>query len=68
MEPSELERIFDRFYRGDAYRNQNVAGSGLGLAIAKQIVAHHGGMIQAKSEPGWSMTVVFTIPINQDRT
>jgi histidine kinase len=68
MEPSELERIFDRFYRGDAYRNQNVAGSGLGLAIAKQIVAHHGGKIHAKSEPGWSMTVVFTIPINQDRT
>lgn len=68
MEPSELELIFDRFYRGDAYRNQNVAGSGMGLAIAKQIVAHHGGMIQAKSELGLSMTVMFTMPINQDRT
>ena len=67
MEQSELERIFDRFYRGDADRNQNVAGSGLGLAIVKQIVAFHGGMITARSEPGHSMTVMFTIPMNQPR-
>jgi len=62
MEPNELERIFDRFYRADANRNQNVAGSGLGLAIVKQIVAHHGGTIHARSEPGKFMTVLFTIP------
>ncbi|WP_027086897.1 sensor histidine kinase [Cohnella panacarvi] len=67
MEQSELERIFDRFYRGDADRNQNVAGSGLGLAIVKQIVAFHGGMITARSELGHSMTVMFTIPMNQPR-
>lgn len=67
MEQSELERIFDRFYRADADRNQNVAGSGLGLAIVKQIVAFHGGTITARSEPGHSMTVMFTIPIHQTR-
>ncbi len=65
MEPGELERIFDRFYRGDANRNQNAAGTGLGLAIAKQIVAHHGGMIHARSEPGQFMTVMFTIPMHR---
>lgn len=68
MEQSELERIFDRFYRGDANRNQNVAGSGLGLAIAKQIIAHHGGRIHAKSELGRSMTVLFTLPITKEKT
>jgi histidine kinase len=68
MEPSELARIFDRFYRTDANRNQNVAGSGLGLAIVKQIVAHHGGTIHARSEPGQFMTVMFTIPMNQHMT
>ncbi|MCI3921158.1 HAMP domain-containing histidine kinase [Paenibacillus sp. TRM 82003] len=67
MDPGELERIFDRFYRADANRNQNVAGSGLGLAIAKHIVAFHGGTIHARSEPGRSMTVLFTIPMNADR-
>lgn len=67
MDPSDLERIFERFYRGDANRNQNVAGSGLGLAIAKQIIAHHGGRMDARSEPGRSMTVMFAIPIHQGR-
>ncbi len=68
MAPSELERIFDRFYRADAYRNQNVAGSGLGLAIVKQIVANHGGTIHARSEPGKFMTVMVSIPMNRNRT
>jgi signal transduction histidine kinase len=68
MEQSELERIFDRFYRADANRNQNVAGSGLGLAIVKQIVAVHGGTITARSELGQSMTVMFTIPMNESRS
>lgn len=68
MNPGELAQIFDRFYRGDANRNQNVSGSGLGLAIAKQIVEHHGGRIEARSEPGHFMTVRFTLPMAQDRT
>lgn len=67
MAQSELERVFDRFYRADANRNQNVAGSGLGLAIVKQIVAFHGGMVTATSELGQSMTVMFTIPMNRSR-
>lgn len=68
MEQSELEQIFDRFYRADANRNQNVAGSGLGLAIVKEIVAVHGGTITARSELGQSMTVMFTIPMNESRS
>ncbi|MFC5467498.1 ATP-binding protein [Cohnella suwonensis] len=67
MEQREIERIFDRFYRADANRNLNVAGSGLGLAIVKQIVAFHGGTVTARSEPGQSMTVMFTIPMNRSR-
>ena len=66
MDPGELAHIFDRFYRGDANRNQDVAGSGLGLAIAKQIVEAHGGMMAARSEPGEFMTVMFTLPLSKE--
>jgi two-component system phosphate regulon sensor histidine kinase PhoR len=47
--PSEMERIFNRFYRVDRSRSQ--PGSGLGLAIAKHLVAAQGGSISAGNRP-----------------
>ena len=41
IDPSERERIFDRFYRGRDHGNA-AAGSGLGLALAKAIAERHG--------------------------
>ena len=57
MQPDEVRRIFDRFYKGSGSR-----GSGLGLTIAKGIVTAHGGEITASSEPGKGTTVAFTLP------
>jgi two-component system heavy metal sensor histidine kinase CusS len=49
--PSEqLGRLFDRFYRGDASRQQQSEHAGLGLAIVKAIVELHGGTIAAASD------------------
>jgi len=39
----EMERMFDRFYRGDKSRSEYTESSGLGLAIVKAIMALHGG-------------------------
>lgn len=48
---ADLERIFNRFYRIDRSRSQDVPGLGLGLAIAKHLVKLHDGEIRAFNRP-----------------
>ena len=55
----ERERVFDRFYRGEAARHRRADGSGLGLAIAAWVVRRHGGAISVEaSELGGAKVVV----------
>jgi two-component system heavy metal sensor histidine kinase CusS len=62
MNPDELLRIFDRFYRIDGTRNMNPGGSGLGLSIVRSIMDLHGGMISMQSRPGEGTTVTLSFP------
>ncbi|AMP07934.1 heavy metal sensor kinase family protein [Collimonas arenae] len=41
--PEQLERLFDRFYRGDKSRSEYTESNGLGLAIVRAIMLVHGG-------------------------
>jgi two-component system sensor histidine kinase KdpD len=50
IQPEDLQRVFDKFYR--AQRPGSASGTGLGLAISKGIVEAHGGKIQALNRPG----------------
>jgi two-component system sensor histidine kinase MprB len=49
IDPEDLDRVFDRFYRAPAARS--VPGSGLGLAIVRQVVEEHGGSVSAENAP-----------------
>lgn len=59
---SELERVFDRFYRTDKSRNSETGGQGIGLSIAKAITEAHGGNISAETETGYEFRVTVAFP------
>jgi len=50
LKASEMNRLFERFYRPDSSRNKNTGGHGIGLSIAKAVVTAHKGKIYAKNE------------------
>lgn len=60
--PSQLEKIFDPFFRGGgSQQSSRHRGRGLGLHFVKTIVQQHGGRIWAESEEGRGATFHFTI-------
>ena len=61
MERELLDRLFDRFYRGDQSRSSQTGGYGLGSSIAKGIVLAHKGKIRAESG-GMSLSVIVSLP------
>ncbi len=62
--PTDLEHIFEPFYRGEKSRARDGSGAGLGLTIARGIVEAHGGQIEVTSAPGNGSRFCFRIPRN----
>ncbi len=60
IEPEDLSRIFDRFFRGDHSRSQE--GAGLGLSLARAIARAHGGDIRVESTTGSGSTFTVEFP------
>ncbi len=62
---SEIQKLFNEFFRVDNEINQNVKGTGLGLVLAKNIVLAHHGKIWVHSKVGAGTTFYFTLPSTQ---
>ena len=60
---SDMQRIFDKFYRIRSEITKNIAGTGLGLSIVKKIVDLHRGTIHVESEENKGTTFIVSLPI-----
>lgn len=60
IDKDDVNKIFDRFYRGDSART-GTQGIGLGLAIAKQIVEGHKGRIWAISHGDEGTSILISL-------
>lgn len=58
---SDIDRIFERFYRVDRARSRGTGGTGLGLSIVRHVVNNHGGTVNVTSQEGEGSTFVLTL-------
>lgn len=63
IEPTEVERIFERFHQTEAAQTRKSEGFGLGLYITRQLVGAMGGWIDVSSTVGTGSTFSVTIPV-----
>ena len=61
VEPEQLPRLFERFYRVDKARSREAGRTGLGLSICSQIVEYYNAQmdIQSEVDKGTSITILF---------
>lgn len=62
IEPSELNTIFDKFYRISTVKRNEVGGFGLGLFYVKRICTLHNWKITIKNNQNSGITVTVLIP------
>ncbi len=64
--PSDLPRLFEKFYRARQREARAQHGSGLGLAIVRSIAEQHGGKVWVESELGKGSTFYLQVPLKQN--
>lgn len=60
--PEFLPHAFERFTLPDSARPSGKHGAGLGLAIVAEVVAAHGGRVEARNVEGGGASVWVTLP------
>ena len=66
IKASDLDKIFERYYRVETDHTQHIAGFGIGLYLSSEIISRHDGRIWAESQTGEGSTFYFTLPLSID--
>lgn len=61
---TDIEHVFDKFYRGQSLQKEG--GSGLGLSICQSIIKAHGGKIWAENRWDGGAIFYFVLPLRQE--
>jgi signal transduction histidine kinase len=56
-------RLFEKFFRIEQYRKEQVKGTGLGLALVRSIADRHNGQAWCESQLGQGSSFYLTLPI-----
>jgi PAS domain S-box-containing protein len=62
IDPVDVPRLFERYFRAKAGLERRREGLGLGLYIVKGLVEAHGGRVWVESTPGKGSTFAFSLP------
>jgi len=64
LDQKGIDKLFNKFSRGEGISKINTTGSGLGLYIVRRIIEEHGGKVWVESDGlGKGSTFQFTLPI-----
>jgi signal transduction histidine kinase len=62
IDPAEVDKVFEPFYRIEGSRSRETGGTGLGLAIARQIARAHGGDVTLTNRSGGGLEARLRLP------
>jgi len=62
LSASQVQRVFDRFWRGDPARARTMGGTGLGLSIAREDALLHDGVLEVSGRPGEGASFRLMLP------
>jgi len=65
IDPKDIDRLFERYYRVDSNNMTAISGFGIGLYLSSEIIERHDGTIGVDSLLGKGSTFWFTLPVSQ---
>lgn len=65
IKPTDIGKVFDRYFRVETSHTQHISGFGIGLYLSAEIIQRHEGKIWVESESSVGSTFYFSLPLNK---